>query len=304
MKDQRKTEIRVGITAALAIVVLIAVFSWAKNFSLYGGEKTVSVRFESTAGLEKGDPVTINGVRKGFVDDIIIDGNSVIVRTVIDSDVELKKDASFAISMLDLMGGKKIEVKPGTSAGRLDWSKMQNGEFYADIPAVMAMLGSVQNDLVNIIKDVRVSLTSINKVLADKDFDQQIKTSLSNLAEVSGKLNAMIDENRSNIKSMTSNGARLADQSADFFEKNKASITRTLEDTETILKNTNELVLRLQKLTDETTSGGNNLGKLLYDKSLADDLKTTLQQVKELTELFREQIRGEGLKVKADVDLF
>ena len=38
---------------------------------------------------------------------MIVEPNNVLVELSIENDVQLKEDASFAISMLDLMGGKK-----------------------------------------------------------------------------------------------------------------------------------------------------------------------------------------------------
>ena len=115
MKNQRRTEIRVGITVLAGIIVFLWILGWAKNFSLTPTDNTVKVQFTNTAGLEIGDPVTVNGVRKGFVEDIAIKGEKVVVTMKVSNDVALKEDADFAVSMLDLMGGKKVEVNPGSS---------------------------------------------------------------------------------------------------------------------------------------------------------------------------------------------
>ncbi|MCU7494980.1 MAG: MCE family protein [Ignavibacteria bacterium] len=304
MRDQRKTEIKVGVTALIAILLLIWIFGWAKNYRFNQDIKTVNIQFESANGLEKGDIVTVNGVRKGTVTDIAISGNSAIVSTELEPDVKLKQDATFGISMLDLMGGKKVEIKPGTSAAELDYRRLQHGEFYADVPAVMAMLGSVQNDLVRIIKDVEVTLTSINGVLADKNFNQQMKTSISNLAEISSKLNVMIDENRSNIKQMSTNGAQLTKETTSFIRENKEKISTSLNEIQEVMKNTNELIGKLNRLSDETSSKKNNVGKLLYDEELLKDVKASMQQVNELTKTLLKQLNEKGLNVDAHIKIF
>ena len=79
--------------------------------------------------------------------------------------MQLKEDASFAISMLDLMGGKKVEVFPGSSQTAYDNSKVSEGTFYADIPSVMSLFGSVQDDLVTVLKDVK-SFSSLIKQIS------------------------------------------------------------------------------------------------------------------------------------------
>ncbi len=304
MKDQRKTEIKIGITVLVGIIALIWIFGWAKNYKIYANQKRIDVEFETASGLEKGDPVMVNGVREGFVDDIVISGNNAIIKLVLDPEVSLKEDAAIGLTMLDLMGGKKVEIKPGISNKEIDYTKMQKGIFYADIPAVMAMLGSVQNDLINIIKDVQVTLTSMNKFLTDKEFNAQIKQSVQNLTEVSKKLNLMIDENRSNFKLLTKNATELTGEATQFIKENKENIHSTIAETKQVIQNSNELVNKITELLDETKNKKNNVGKILYDESLVNDLKTSLEQVKELTKILLEQLKDKGINIDANIDMF
>lgn len=304
MKDQKKTEIRVGVIVILGLVVLIALFTWAKNLRVFSDQQIITLRFDSAAGLEHGDPVTVNGVRKGFVEEIKTEGNSAIVKVNIDPEVRLKKDAKFALAMLDLMGGKKIEIEPGVAPETINPNEIQDGIFYADIPAVMAMLGSVQNDLVNIIKEVQVTLSSMNKVLTDEQFNTQLKTSLTNLTEISQKLNRMIDENSSNLRIISKNTAEVTTEASELLKQNKENIKTSLAEVKKVMGSANELLEKLNSLADETTSGKNNLGKLMYDEQLIEDMKTSLQQVKELTRILVEQLKNEGINVDANIDLW
>lgn len=304
MRDQRKTEIKVGVTALIALLLLIWIFGWAKNYRFNADIKTVNIQFESANGLEKGDIVTINGVRKGTVTDINISGNSAVVSAELEPDVKLKEDATFGVSMLDLMGGKKVEIKPGVSDRELDYKRIQHGVFYADVPAVMAMLGSVQGDLVKIIKEVEVTLTSINGVLSDKDFNAQMKASLANLTAISSKLNLMIDENRTSIRQLSSNGAELTKETTTFIKDNKDKISSSLNEMQSVMKSTNDLLGKLNKLTDETTAKNNNVGKLLYDEELLKDVKASMQQVNDLTKTLLKQLNDKGLNVDAHIKIF
>jgi len=64
MKNERKTEIRVGITVIVGLLVLLWIFGWTKNFSLSSNSYLINVRFDNVSGLEIGDQVTVNGMRK------------------------------------------------------------------------------------------------------------------------------------------------------------------------------------------------------------------------------------------------
>jgi len=301
MKDQRKTEIRVGITVVVGLLIFIWILSWAKNFSLSSNQKSLLVKFNSVSGLEIGDNVAVNGVRKGFVEDFKIEGDKVIVRLSLDNDVKLQKDAKFSISMLDLMGGKKVNINPGTSSQPLDYSEIQTGIFYADIPEVMSMLGSVEGDIPAIIKDIKITLNSLNNYLNDNNLNTDIKTSLSNLSRASQKLNILLDENREGINKLTQNTVKLTQNVNDFLNENKSSLKSSVEELHTVLIQTDSLLTAVNNFSGEIKNKKNNIGKILYDDKLYDNLSQSLTQLNELTKILIEQLKGKGVNVNANI---
>lgn len=301
MRDQRKTEIRVGITVLVGILVFIWILGWAKNFSLKSNEQIVKVRFTNVSGLEIGDQVTVNGMRKGFVKEMIVQPNDVLVVLSIENDVQLKSDATFAISMLDLMGGKKVEVFPGTSNTAFNNNKISNGVFYADIPSVMSLFGSVQDDLVTVLKDVKISLHSMNNYLTDEKLNSDVKKSLSNLSALTDKLNLMLTENRNDIRSLTKNAVELTETSNKLLSDNQENINRLFIDLKKVTEKSDTLISNLNNLTTETLNQNNNVGKLLYDENLIGDLKKTLKQINELTSILVDQLKNDGINVDANI---
>jgi phospholipid/cholesterol/gamma-HCH transport system substrate-binding protein len=304
MKDQRKTEIKVGIMTVVGIIVFIWILSWAKNFSLTSTDRPLLVKFGNVSGLEIGDYVTVNGVRKGHVEDFNVQSDYVIVKLLISNDVELKRDAKFSVAMLDLMGGKKIEVHPGRSETPLDYSKVQTGEFYADIPAVMAMIGSVQDDLVSAIKDVNITLKSVNTYLTDEELSGNLKSSAANLNDLSLKINIMLDENRSDLRELTTNAAELTKDAKTFINTNREGINSSVKDLQVILKRTDTLLTKVNTFSEQLLDKNNNLNRVLNDKEMYENLTQSVKRLKELTEILVEQLKNEGIKVDANIDLF
>lgn len=236
MKNQRKTEIKVGVTVILALVIFFWILGWAKNFILTTKEKTIKIRFDNVAGLEIGDFVTVNEVRKGNVQDIEVQNNEVIVTVSVNNNTDLRRDAVFGVAMLDMMGGKKVDIKPGSLPEPLDFNKIQNGSFYSDIPAVMSFVGSMQDDLITTLKQVKVSLNSLNNYLTDKNLNNNIKSSVENVSLLTEKLNILIDENRQNIKKLTSNSLDITDDAKDFYQKNQGYISSSIKEADDVLK--------------------------------------------------------------------
>ena len=304
MKDQSKTEIKVGIMVVVGTLLFLWILGWAKNFSFSANQKYIEIKFPTVAGLEIGDPVTVNGVRKGSVEDFKIESDDVIVRAKLDPDVELKSDATFAISMLDLMGGKKINIWPGKSSETIDYNIIQKGRFNSDIPYVMSMFGKMQEDLNDIIKDVKVTLSSMNNYLTDQQLNANIKTSVSNLKDLTSGLKELINQNKEDIRQITSNTVSITNDAKELLQNNKESIENSLAELQTVLRKSDSLLTKINLFTDETVNRKNNLGKLVYDEELFNNLNGTLKDVKELTQILMQQLKGEGINVDAKIDIF
>ncbi len=301
MKEQRKTEIKVGLTVIFGILIFLWIFGWAKNLSIRSSENFLKIKFKNVSGLEIGDPVTINGFRKGYVNDIVIRNNHLIVEAAIDNDVKIKEDAKFSIVMLDLMGGKKVDIEPGFSENEIDFNKIHTGQFQSDIPSVIALLGSVQDDLVTVLKDVKTVLSSLNKVVSDENFIKELRLLVNNVNDLSNQMNKLISENRAEINKLTQNANELTENTNNLIKDNKESVTELINNFNVLSNETRELVQKMNSFTDEINKRENNLGKILYDDELLNNLKSSIQQLETLTKILVEQLNSKGIKVDAHI---
>ena len=304
MKDQRKTEIRVGVTVVIGLIVFLWILGWAKNFSFVSNEREIKVEFNNVAGLEIGDNVTVNGVREGYVKNLTVNGNLVDVDLVINNDVRLNSDAIFSVAMLDLMGGKKIEIIPGESDTELDYNKVHKGIFAPDIPSVMSFAGNMQDEVAGTLKDIKITLTSLNKFLQDDNFNREVKNSVSNLSSATDQLNKILTENRSNIKELLANGNDLTKNTKELLAANKSGISSSIERLNFVLIKADTLLSKMNNVADQTVNKQNNLGKMLYSKDFYNNLDKTLKQLNELTGILIKALKDEGIKVDAHISIF
>lgn len=304
MKDQRKIEIKVGLIVIAAIFIFFWILGWAKNFSLVSNEKATTVVFKNVAGLETGDNVTVNGVREGYVKDMSVKGDDVFVNIALNKEVILKKDAAFSVAMLDIMGGKRIEVKPGTSNESFEYDRIHEGNFYADIPYVMSMVGNMQEDISGSLKDIKVTLKSLNNYLTDEQLNNDVKSSISNLSKVTEKLNVILNENRTGINQLITNSSSLVQDTKKLINENKENLSSSLGNLKSVLQKTDTLLTKINSIAEQTTEKKNNLGKILYDKEFFDDLNNSLKQLNEITRLLIQQLKDKGIKVDAHLNIF
>lgn len=301
MKDIRKTEIKVGLTVVLGLLVFIWILGWAKNFSFDSNEIQTTVKFDNIAGLDVGDVVMVNGVRSGYVQKVSAKENYVLVDINLLPDSDLREDAQFYIMMLDLMGGKKIEVNPGISGESMNLYEIHEGHFAGDISTAMAMLSSVQTDLVDVIKEIKITLTNLNEVITDEKFNQDMKITVAKMAEISKNVDALLKKNNAEITNLIKVSSELVNTGNEILTSNKTQIDSALIGINTFLVQSNLLVEKLSGFADEIKSKNNNLGKLMYDDELLDNIKTSITQLKELTKILVEQLKGEGINVDANI---
>lgn len=311
MNAQRKTEIKVGITAIAGIVLLVWIIGWAKNISFIEKNVNYKIEFDNVSGLEVGDNVTINGVRKGSVETITVTGSTVLVEVAIAKDVLIPEDSRFYVTMLDLMGGKKVEIRPGRSAKMIDPEVIQKGEFQFDVAEVMSFVGRAGEGIPAMMSKIDTALTAINSYLQDEEIKGDVKSGLKNLVALASDFRSLIREQRGQIDhliknsiKLTENADSLTNSASTFIKENQDSIATSIRNLNKLLVQSDALIKKFDGIIDETTSQKNNLGKLLYDEATFDDLKITLKEAKELLILVKKQLKNEGINVKAKIDLF
>jgi phospholipid/cholesterol/gamma-HCH transport system substrate-binding protein len=301
MKNQRATEVKVGITVLLGLIVFIWILGWTKNFTFSSSDNQVLVKFNNVSGLEIGNNVTVNGVKKGHVSDYYIEGSVVIVSLSVDSEVKLKKDAAFFLESTDLMGGRKIEIFPGSLDEVLDYNDIHKGTYITDIAGVIALFGDLQDKISIIANETATALQGINSFLEDKSFIQEIRNSLTNLNRVTVKLDQVLTENRQNIREISENTKDITAETKMFFRANSNNIESALKNLNTTVLKSDSLITAINNLTKETMAGGNNLGKILYNDSLYINITESIQSLKQLTKILIYQLETGGINVDASI---
>jgi len=301
MKSDRKTEIKVGFTVIIGIIIFIWIIGWAKDFSFSSSYKIVKVHFENTSGLNVGDNVTVNGVKKGLVDDILLSGKGVLLSLAIEKEVKLYSDAIFKISMLDLMGGKKVEISSGKSGEELNYDKIFEGEFQNDLPTLIADLGKIQTNVSFTLTKLNKTLTSVNDLLTDDSFKSGLRKSVINMNKVSSQFSELLQENKNVLKDLISNANKLTLSAYTILKDNRGSINESLKNLNLLSQRADTLFSLSNNFMNEIKSRKNNLGKFLYNETFYNNLDSTLSKLNELTRILIIQLKGDGINVDASI---
>ena len=201
MESQRNTDLKVGLTVLVGLVLLGFGIAWAKGWHLGGVHNILHARFLTAGGIEAGDPVFIRGINHGKIVEINSPpGKDVDITMDIDQVELLHKDATATIMILELMSGKKVEIEEGTT-GTFDPAKdTLMGNFPGDISSLVTLLNSVSGSLPSITRNVDSVLRNLTDFFENGKFKAMAYSTLDNADAALKDLRSVLLENRAGLK--------------------------------------------------------------------------------------------------------
>ena len=307
MTTEQKTDIKVGGTVLVGLLALFFGIGWAKGIPnpFVTAKAPILARFLTTGGLESGDPVTVNGVKVGTVENIAPDDTGVTVVLSFLKPVDLRDDATASITMLELMGGKKIEVHTGVLPKKLPIGKIIPGDFAGDIGSLVAMVTKLGGSLSSLTVRADTLLGSLNNFMRDNDLKGSIGKTLTDAQQTlehfnvtAGKVNAMLDENGGALKQTLAQAQVATKDLAEMLREDRPGIRALLDTNGQIMTGARTLLVRatgmfaqIDTLLSDAQHSNTLLYKLAKDKTFGNRIDSLVIHV----DKFIEQTRLQGI---------
>lgn len=288
-RDLRSTEIKVGIITLVALILVFIGISLVKGVSVPGSLKIITARFSNASGLDVGAPVWINGVKHGTVTGVKPDGNTVLVTASVDDVDILKTDAVARVTILELTGGKKLELLPGVASSK--WSGEEiKGVYVPDFGELIALVGSIGNDAVMLIRRLDTISISVNTLLADGKVIKDVKQATSDAAQTLSEVRALVENNKDNLSTAVKNIRMLSEDLTRIVKDNEPQVTslikkldatatsaeKLITSADSTLTNVDRLLSNVDGVVRDIKQGDGLVTKLLYDKKLSQRLDTVM----------------------------
>ncbi len=280
----RRTEIQVGFTVLAAVALLLWGVTWLKDFSVARRVHVWTVRFPRTGGLGRSDEVQVNGIRKGAVEDMALEGDHVVVRLALAQDVVITDDCKVAIRNVGLMGEKVIAVDLHTTGRAYTDRDTIVGEYELGIPEVIAQLGGS----LDTITQLADHLHAISEALARSG---DLQKSVHNFSVASEDLQKAVAENRVALRTTFANFQDASRTAKSLTTDREAQLRTAIDDFAQAADRLNALAMRtdslrasLARVTGKVDRGEGTLGKLVNDQKLYDDLNTSVQSLRALVD--------------------
>ncbi|MBM4159261.1 MAG: MCE family protein [Ignavibacteria bacterium] len=294
-------EIKVGIFVLIAAGIVLGTIFWAKGCFLNRNNRDMVAYFGSTGGLQLGEPVTINGVVKGKVHSIELEGDSIRIEFSLDESVKIKKDYKMEITAMELMSGKQIFINPGKSKEEINYELPLIGGKTMDMTEIFRNITDLSKDVKDLIfkfdkstDTLDMVLTNINDLIGDPVFKSNFKTTFANLEKTTRNLNAFISENRISLKQITANVDRTVTDFDDAVKENNPEIKKTLVEMQNLTLKVDSLIGGIGIIVNDIHEQKSGLGKFIYDEKFFKQINTSLEEIEKLTK----KIREDGIRIK------
>jgi len=285
-------EIRIGIVAILAILVLFIGVNYLKGLNVLEASREFYSKYENISGLKAGNSVFVNGYQVGMVSNIDLLANEkqrLLVTISIEQDFDIPANTVCKIVNQDLMGTKSVSLILGDEAifaesGDTLISGVE-GSLQDEVSAQILPLKIKTEELIGSIDSVMIIITAI----LNKDARKNLSNSLQSLDETFElmsqtmlKVDNIVDQNDERISSIVQN-----------LEENNNEITNILRNfsniSDDIAKaNIEDLLTSLGAASKKINDSQGSLGMLINDKDLylnleksSKELETLIRDIKE-----------------------
>lgn len=258
-------EIRLAILGICTLLVLIWGINYLKGRNIFQPTSSYHAYFENSGGLEESAPVLLNGMKVGYVDQLVLNlDNSLPVEAilVVERDYPLPVDSRAILSSADLLGSKAIVLEPGSS-GRI----LQSGDTLESFSSP-DLLTRLENSLMPVAEkfgSLASSLDSLSWQLSDMLASEELEALVQNLSGASlelrsvlGKLDAFSSMLNSNEEEISETLENLAAFSNDLRETHLDSLALEF----------GKVAGELNATLEQVNSGQGDAGRFIYSDSL------------------------------------
>lgn len=304
MASQRRSEIYVGISVFVALLLLIIAILWGKGVKIAGESRILTIKFERVGGLAPGDAANVSGVQVGRVTSVQIVGDSVQVKAKVGGKVDFNSDATATISNAELMGGKLVDISPGKSAQPLGENEVIPGTYAPGIGEIASTFGDQAINIQSIMQNIK-TITSRLKLFFQGDSESQtIQSTLQHISATSQRIDSLMFNNADALQKSITNLEHSTTILREFLSDEKDRARRLISSTEELAINLKTLSDSTQQIVNSVNSSGSSVGRMLKSDSLYNQVQRSLNSFDSLMIDLRNHPEKYLDKVKFKVGLF
>lgn len=279
-------ETKVGVLAAISIVILILGYNFLKGENLFTRYQIFYGVFKDVDGLLVNNPVVIHGYKVGHVSEVEFNNQTLelYVEIKVDNTVKVPENSIIKIINKDMIGTKAVELIIGDAP-----LLAKNGDTLVSQkdPAMAKAISNILTPLNDKVSSVLNSLDSatnagqLNQTIAD------LSATLRSFKRTSDELTTTLEGKGPQLRSILANVQSSTEDLKKTTPKLEETITKLNTasgkiaelDLASSVKKINETAEELNTLIEGINKGQGSLGQLAINKELYDNLNKASVQL-------------------------
>ena len=280
-------EFKVGLIALVTGVLLYYGFNFLKGIDFFSPTHKYYAVYDNVDGLNKSNPVIINGLTVGRVSRIRLlqnQGNLILVELDIDETITLGDSTVASLMNTDFLGSKGIVLTVGPLNNPIQPGDTLTSYVDKGLNEILASAEPVASNL-------NTTITRVNEILIGlKGSGEKINATIEEVRETTVSVNEIISENQAELAVIMTRTAILIQTLNSKLDKIDPILVKTggvldslsnLEINQT-LASIRGAVDNLNVTINEIKSEEGTLGKLISDDSLYNNINQTMTDLDKL----------------------
>jgi len=288
-------EAKVGIIGIASIAVLIWGLNYLKGRNIFNSTYNLYAFYQESGGIESSSPVLINGVKIGYVEEVVLRTNeapSIKLILNIEKQYRIGEGSVAELISADLLGTKAIRiVTSGNQIEMQDHDTLQ-GRIEPDI------ISSLQERIFPILEkteQLAQSLDTLSRQMERLFSQDALSQSLDNIAGLTSSLKASfstggsLDNSFRNLESFTTVLEEEKEEMASMVRNlNLISESLARAGIDTLSSGMTSVLLQFDQMLEQINTGNSSAGKLIYSDTLhenfvilVNDLDSLVRDLKE-----------------------
>ena len=279
----KKKEILVGLTVALALVLLFVGINFLKGVNVFKAAKYYYATYTDVAGLSTSAPVTINGFKVGQVRSVEYQYDNpghVVVEFSVDKALRIPQ-GSQAVITTDLLGTATIALRMGADRSAF-YSVGDTVATGVDAGLMSAVSNDVMPAVSAIIPKIDSLITGLNTLVSDP----ALSASVRRMDNITADLGASVQSLRTVMAAMepVSRNVTSITANVDTISGNLSTVSGELAaaPVDSIMGELNRTVANLEQLTAALNNPDSSIGRLTSDPELYNNINSTVMSLDSL----------------------
>ncbi|RMD94546.1 MAG: MCE family protein, partial [Calditrichaeota bacterium] len=227
MAKKRKftNEIIVGAAILIAIAVAIYGYVFLREIPVRQHGFHVYMVFSDITGLEKGDAVTVSGLKVGRVQEMKLTKGFVKVKTWLNGSIPFPKDSRAAIRSIGMIGEKYIDLQPGHSSEMLAEGDVIQGSYISDIADMGGPVSKMITQLNSLLTKFNTAMDSAFGAQTQRHFAE----TLEHTRNISYQMQLSMQKNLDHFQNVLTSFDTLSTSLKNYWQNNQKAIGQTTE---------------------------------------------------------------------------